>query len=164
MPCKSTCQAAARARSENDADSASGDYHSAVDSWAGQMEAEEQQLPGAGNHGQGVAVLNVPDDPAVANMQPVVRLGRGGARLLPMPVQASQAGYRNPPVQSPDALAVASVLSLINMVRSQDASSHMLRAELDRWHQHGKLFMSSLKIASFGEVPMTTGDQQKLLI
>jgi hypothetical protein len=50
------------------------------------------------------------------------------------------------------------------MVRSQDAASRMLRAELDRWHQHGKLFMSSLKIAPFGEVPMTAGAQQKLLI
>jgi hypothetical protein len=52
----------------------------------------------------------------------------------------------------------------MNMVRSQDAASRMQRAELDRWHQHGKLFMSSLKIAPFGEVPMTAGAQQKLLI
>jgi hypothetical protein len=52
----------------------------------------------------------------------------------------------------------------MHMVRSQDAASRMLRAELDRWHQHGKLFMSSLKIAPFGEVPMTAGAQQKLLI
>jgi hypothetical protein len=128
------------------------------------MEAEEQQLPGAGNRGQGVAGLNAPGAPAVANMQPVVRLGREGPRLPPMPAQASQAGPRNPPVQSPDALAVASVLPLINMVRSQDAASRMLRAELDRWYQDGNLFMSSLKIASFGEVPMTAGAQQKLLI
>jgi hypothetical protein len=40
----------------------------------------------------------------------------------------------------------------------------MLRAELDCCHQHGKPFMSSLKISSFGEVPMTSGAQQKLLI
>jgi hypothetical protein len=58
---------------------------------------------------------------------------------------------------------VASVLSLIDMVLSQDATSRILRAELDRWHQHGNLFMSSLKISSFGEVPMTTDAQQKLL-
>ena len=91
-------QAAARARSENDAGSASGDYDSAADSWAGQMEAEEQQLPGAGHRGQGAAGLNAPGAPAAANLQPAVRLGRGGARMLPMPAQASQAGYRNPPV------------------------------------------------------------------
>ena len=119
------------------------------------MEEEEQQLSGSGNRGQGAARLNVP-----ANMQPVVRLG--GARLLPMPDQASQAGYTNPPVQSPDALAVAIVLPLINMVPSQDAASRMLRADLDRWHQHGKMFTSSLKITSFGEVPMIA-DAQKLL-
>ena len=128
---KSTRQAAARAHSENDAGSVSGDYDSANDSWAGQMESEEQQLPGAGNRGQGAASFNAPGAP-VANMQPVVRLGRGGARLLPMPAQASQTGYTNPPVQSSDALAVASVLPLINMVRSQDAASRMLRADLDR--------------------------------
>ncbi len=58
---------------------------------------------------------------------------------------------------------MASVLSLIDMVLSQDATSRILRAELDRWHQHGNLFMSSLKISSFGEVPMTTDAQQKLL-
>jgi hypothetical protein len=118
---RSTRQSAASARSENDAGSVSGVDDSAADSWAGHMEAEEQQLPGAGNRGPGAASLNVP-----ANMQPAVRLGRGGARLLPMPVQASQTGYTNPPVQSPDALAVASVLPLIHMVHSQDAASRML--------------------------------------
>ena len=154
---RSTRQAAASARSENDAGSVSGVDDSAADSWAGHMEPEEQQLPGAGNRGPGAARLNVP-----ANMQPPVRLG--GARLLPMPVQASQTGYTNPPVQSPDALAVASVLPLIHMVHSQDAASRMLRADLDRWHQHGKMFTSSLKIVSFGEVPMIADAQQKLLI
>ena len=108
-------------------------------------------MPGAGNRGPGAARLNVP-----ANMQPAVGLGRG-ARLLSMPAQASQAGYTNPPMQSPDALAVASVLPLIKMVRSQDEASRMPRADLDRWHLHGKHFMSGLKIDSFGEVPMTAG-------
>jgi hypothetical protein len=50
------------------------------------------------------------------------------------------------------------------MVRSQDAASRMLRADLDRWHQHGKMLTSSPRIASFGEVPMIAGAQQKLLI
>ncbi len=59
---------------------------------------------------------------------------------------------------------MTSVLPLISMVRSQDAASRMLRADLDRWHQHGKMLTSSLKIASLGEVPMITGAQQKLLI
>jgi hypothetical protein len=89
-------------------------------------------LPGAGNRGQGAAGLNTPGAPEGANMQSPVRLGRGGARLPPIPAQVSQAGSRNPPVQSPDALAVASVLPLINMVSSQDATSRMLRADLDR--------------------------------
>jgi hypothetical protein len=128
------------------------------------MEEEEQQLPGAGNRGQGAADLNAPGAPTVANMQPVVRLGSGGTRLPPMPAQVSQAGSRNPPVQSPDALTVDSVLPLINVVHSQDVVIRMLCAEIDRWYQHGKLFMSSLKIASFGEVPMTADAQQKLLI
>jgi hypothetical protein len=98
MPRKSTRQTAARARSEKDVGSASWDYDSAADFWAGQVEAEERQLPGAGNRGQGAAGLTAPGDPPVANMQPAVRLGCGGARLPPMPVQASQAGLRNPPV------------------------------------------------------------------
>jgi hypothetical protein len=123
------------------------------------MEAEEQQLSGEGNLGPGAASLNVP-----ANMQPVVRLGRGGARLLSIPAQTSQAGYTNPPVRSPDAVAVVSVLPLINMVRSQDGASRILRADFDRWHQHGKMFMYAFKIDSFGEVPMTTDAKQKLLI
>ncbi len=83
---------------ENDSGSVSGDYDSTTDSWTGQMEAEEQQLPGAENHGQGDVGLNTPDVPEEANIQTVVRLGRGGARLLPMPAQTSQADYRNPPV------------------------------------------------------------------
>jgi hypothetical protein len=54
--------------------------------------------------------------------QPAVRRGRGGS-LAPLTVQVSQTGYTNPPAHSPDALAVASVLPLIGMVHSQDASS-----------------------------------------
>jgi hypothetical protein len=69
-----------------------------------------------------------------------------------MQVQGPQAGYTNPPVQSPDALAVTNVLPLTKMVRSQDEASRMMRADLDRWHQHGKLFTSSLKIAPFGKI------------
>ncbi len=68
MPRKSTRQAAARARSENDVGSDSGDYDSTADSWAGQMEVEEQQLPGSGNRGQGAGGLNAPGAPAGANM------------------------------------------------------------------------------------------------
>ena len=59
---------------------------------------------------------------------------------------------------------MVNVLPLIKMVHSQDATSRMLRADLDRWHHHGKLFTSSLKIVSFGEVPMIADAQQKLLI
>ena len=86
------------------------------------MEEEDQQLPGSGNRSQGAARLNVP-----ANMQPAVGLGRGGARLS---AQTSPAVYTNPAVQSPDALAVVSVLPLIKMVRSQDTASRMPRADL----------------------------------
>ena len=127
---RSTRQAAASARSENDAGSVSGVDDSAAGSWAGQMEEEEQQLPGSGNRGQGAVRLTVP-----ANMQPAVGLGRGGARSRP--AHTSPAGYTKPPVQSPDALAVASVLPLIKMVRSQDTASRMLRADLHLWHQNG---------------------------
>jgi hypothetical protein len=120
---RSTRQAATSARSEHEAGRVSGVDDSTAGSWAGQMEEEEQQLPGSGNRGQGAARLNVP-----ANMQPAVGLGRGGTRS--MLAQTSPAGYTNPPVQSPDALAVASVLPLIKMVRSQDAASRMQRADL----------------------------------
>jgi hypothetical protein len=85
------------------------------------MEAEEQQLPGAGNHGQVPAGLDAP--------------GAGGARQFPMPVHVPPAGHRNlplPPLQSPDVLAVSRVLPLIGMVRSQDAASVMTQADLDR--------------------------------
>jgi hypothetical protein len=58
---------------------------------------------------------------------------------------------------------VASVLPLISMVRSQEVASALAPAALDRWHQHGKMFMM-LKISPFGEVPMTPGAQQKLLV
>jgi hypothetical protein len=152
---RSARQAAARARSENDAGSVSSHGDSVADSWAGQMEAEDR--------GQGAANLNAPGA-AAANMQPAVRLGRGGARLFPMQAQGPQTGYTNPPVQSPDALAVTSVFPLTKMVRSQDEASRMLRADLDRWHQHGKFITSSLKIAPFGEIPMTPDAQQKLLV
>jgi hypothetical protein len=97
-------------------------------------------LTGAGNHGQGVSGLNTPGAPTMANMQSVVRLGCGGARLLPMSAQTSQSVSRN-------------------LAKSSSAV-----AGLDRLHQHGKLSMSSLKIVSFDEVPMTVGTQQKLLI
>ena len=138
------------ARSENDAGSVSSHGDSVAQSWAGQMEEKDR--------GQGAANLNAPGA-AAANMQPAVRLGRGGARLFPMQAQGPQT-----PVQSPDALAVASVLPLTKMVRSQDEASRMMRADLDRWHQHGKLFTSSLKIAPFGKIPMTPGAQQELLV
>ena len=85
------------------------------------MESEEKQLPGADNHGQVPAGLDAP--------------GAGGARQFPMPVHVPPAGHRNlplPPLQSPDALAVARVLPLIGMVRSQDAASVMTQADLDR--------------------------------
>jgi hypothetical protein len=119
------------------------------------METEEQQSPGAEDRDQVPADLDAPGAPA-ANMQPADRRGRAGSR--------APAGYTNPPAQSPDALGVVSVLPLIGMVHSQDTASRMTQAELDRWHQHGRLFTSLLKIDSFGEVPMITGAQQKLLI
>ena len=121
---RSTRQAATSAHSEHEAGSVSGVDDSAAGSWAGQMEEEEQQLPGAEDRGQVPADLDAPGAPA-GNMQPVGRRGRGGSRA-PMPAQVAQAGYTNPPVQSPDALAVSSVLPLIKMVRSQDAPSRML--------------------------------------
>ncbi len=163
MPRRSARQAALarRARSEIDGGSAS------ESSWAGQMEAEEQHLPGAGNHGRVPAGLDAPDAPAAAYMPPGARHGRGGARQSPMPVHVPPAGHRNlplPPFQSPDALAVARVVPLIGMVRSQHSASVMTQADLDRWHQHGRMFMSSLKIHPFGEVPMTSDAQQKLLV
>jgi len=126
------------------------------------MEVAEQQLPGVEDRDQVPADRHALGAPA-ANMQPAVRRGRGGSRA-PLPTQVSQAGYTNLPAQSPDALAVASVLPLIGLVHSQDAASLMTQAELDRWHQHGRLFTSSLKIACFGEVPMIAGAQQKLLL
>ena len=101
------------------------------------------------------ADLDATGTPA-ANMQPGIRRGRAGSQ--------APAGYTNPPAQSPDELAVASVLPLIGMVHSQDKASRMPCADLDRWHLQGRHFMSALKIVSFGEVPMTAGAQQKLLI
>jgi hypothetical protein len=50
------------------------------------------------------------------------------------------------------------------MILSQDSSSDMTQADLDRWHQHGRMFMSSLKMHPFDEVPMTSVTQQKLLV
>jgi len=123
------------------------------------MEAEEQQLPGAGNHGQVPAGLDAPGAPAAAYMPPGARHGRGGARQFVMPVHVPPAGHLNlplPPLQSSDTLSVSRVLPLIGMVRSQDVASVMTQADLDRWNQHGRIFMSSLKIHPFGEVPMTS--------
>ncbi len=94
------------------------------------METEEQQSPGAEDRDQVLADLNAPGAPA-ANMQPADRRGRAGSR--------APAGYTNPPAQSPDTLGVVSVLPLIGMVHSQDTASRMTQAELDRWHQHGRL-------------------------
>ncbi len=131
-------------------------------SGAGSMEAAEQQLPGVEDRDKVPADRHALDAPA-ANMQTAVRRGRRGSRA-PLPAPVSQAGYTNLPAQSPDALAVASVLPLIGLVHSQDAASLMTQAELDRWHQHGRLFTSSLKIACFGEVPMIADAQQKLLL
>jgi hypothetical protein len=131
------------------------------------MEAEEQQLPVADNHGQVHAGFDAPVAPAATYMPPGARHGRGGARQFPMPVHVPPTGHRNlplPPLQSTDALSVSRVLPLIGMVHSQDEASVMTQADLDRWHQHGRMFMSSLKIHPFGEVPMTSGAQQKLLV
>jgi hypothetical protein len=60
--------------------------------------------------------------------------------------------------------SLVSVLPLIKIVRSQHDASLMQQAALDRWHQHGKMLFTCLKIHPFGEVPMTPGAQQKLLI
>jgi hypothetical protein len=163
MPRRIARQAALarRARRENDGESAS------ESSWACQMEVEEQQLPGADNHGQVSGGLDAPGAPDATYMPPGARHGRGVARQFPMPVHVPPAGHRNlplPPLQSSDAFAVVRVLPLIGMVRSQDTVRVMTQADLDRWHQHGRMFMSSLKIHPFGEVPMTSGTQQKLLV
>ena len=119
---RSARQAAAtvrRARSENDGGSLSGD------SWAVQMEADEQQFAGAGDRDRMAAGLNAPGAPAENNMPRGARFARGSPRPLPIPAQAPPAGHRTPPFQSTDALAVVSVLPLINMVRSQEATSLM---------------------------------------
>ena len=92
-------------------------------------------MPGVDNHGQVTPGLDARGAPAAAYMPPGARHGRGGARQSPMPVHVPPAGHRNlplPPFQSPDALAVARVLPLIGMVRSQDAASVMTQADLDR--------------------------------
>jgi hypothetical protein len=131
------------------------------------MEAEEHQLPGDGNHGQVPAVLDAPGTPATAYMSPGACHDCGGVRKFPIPVHVPPAGHRNlplPPLQSPDALAVTHVLPLIGMVHRQDTASVMTQTDLDRWHQHGRMFMSSLKITPFDEVPMTSDAQQKLLV
>ena len=157
---RSTHQVAVTSRhahSENDGDSLSGD------SWTVQMETDEQQFAGVGDRDRMVASLNAPDAPAETNMLCGSCFTRGGPRPLPIPSQAPLAGHRRPPFQSPDAISMTSVLPLINMVRSQEASSLMAPAVLDRWHQHGKMF-TMLKINPFDEVPMTPGAQQKLLV
>ncbi len=113
---RSARQAAAvarRAHSENDGGSLSGD------SRVGHMEAEDQQLPGAGDRDRMAAGLNAPGVPAEVNMPRGARFGRGTARPLPtVPTHDPPADHGNRPFQSPDALAVASVLPLISMVRS----------------------------------------------
>ena len=119
--------AARRTRSENDGGSLSGD------SWAGQMEADEQQLPGARDRDRMTAGLNAPGVPAEANMPRGARFGRGTGRPLPtVPAHVPPAGHGNRPFQSPDALAVASVLPLISMVRSQEVASALSPTALDR--------------------------------
>lgn len=125
----------------------------------GQMEAQEQQVAGAGNQGRLPVGRTAPGAPADSDMLRGARFGHGGARPLPIPAPA-QAG---PPLPSQDAIDVASMIPLIKMVRSQVDASMMQGPALDRWHQHGKLFVT-YKIAPFGEVPMTPGAQQKLLI
>ncbi len=110
------------------------------------------------------AGLNAPVVPAEVNMPCGVRFGRGTSRPLPnVSVQVPPSDHGNRPFQSPDALAVVSVLPLINMVRRQEVVSVLTPAALDRWYQHGKMFMM-IKINPFGEVPMTPGTQQKLLV
>ncbi len=113
--------------SENDGVSLSGD------SWVGQMETDEQQLPGAGDRDRMATGLNSPGVPEEANMPRGARFGRGTARpLTTVPAQDPPAGHGNRPFQSPDALAVASVLPLISMVRSQEVVSALAPAALDR--------------------------------
>ena len=117
---------ARREHSENDGGNTSGD------SWVVRMETDEQQLTGAGDRGRMTEGLNSPDDPAEVNMSRGSRLGRGGARPLPIPAQVPPAGHRNPPFQSPDAVAMAGVLPLINMVHSQEDVSLMVPESLGR--------------------------------
>ena len=152
--------AARRDNSENDARSVrSGSVNSvAGDSGADQVEAEVQQVPGAGDHGR--IQMEVDDQPAAGAGARAGR-GRGGPLLIPAPTQAARGVA---PAQLQDAIDVASVTPLLKLVRSQQEASRMRQAELDRWHQHGKMFAFNLNIASFGEVPMTPGAQQKLLI
>jgi hypothetical protein len=113
MPKKNriTRQVPVRARNTNDSVS--------EDSGTGSMEAAEQQSLGAEDRDQVPADLDATGTPA-AHMQPARRRGRAGSQ--------APAGYTNPPAQSPDELAVASVLPLIGMVRSQDKASRMPRS------------------------------------
>jgi hypothetical protein len=117
------------------------------------MEVEDQQLPGDDNHGQVSEGLDTPGVPSATHMPPGARHGRGGARQFAMPVHVPPPGHLNlplPPLQSSDTLSVSRVLPLIGMVHSQDVVSVMTQADLDRWNQHGRIFMSSLKIHPFG--------------
>ena len=152
--------AARRDNSENDARSVrSGSVHRvAGNSGEDQVEAEVQQVPGAGDHGR--IQMEVDDQPAAGAGARAGR-GRGGPLPIPAPTQADRGVA---PAQLQDAIDVASVTPLLKLVRSQQEASRMRQAELDRWHQHGKMFAFNLNIASFGEVPMTPGAQQKLLI
>ncbi len=121
---RQTAAAARRTHSENDGDSLS---------WVGQMETDEQQLPGAGDRDRMAAGLNAPVVPEEANMPRGSSFGRGTARpLTTVPAQAPPAGHRNRPFKSPDALAVASVFPLISMVRSQEVDSALAPVALDR--------------------------------
>jgi hypothetical protein len=114
MPRRSARQTALarRARSENDGGSAS------ESSWAGQKEAEEQQLPGAWNRGQVSVGLDAPGAPGATYMPPGARHGCGGARQFSIPIHVPPAGHRNlplPPLQSPDALDMTRVFGQLEV-------------------------------------------------
>ena len=86
-----------------------------------------------------------------------------GSSTIDHPCSSTTCRSQKPPFKSSDALAVDSVLPLINMVRSQEVVTIMVSVTLDRWYLHGKMF-TMFKINPFGEVSMTPGAQQKLLV
>ena len=151
--------AARRASGENETRSVSsaGANSVAGDSGADQVEAAVQQVPGAGD--QGRMDMEAAEQPAAGAG---ARVGRGRASPLPIPAPM-QAARGVAPAPSQDAIDVASVTPLLKLVGSQHDASRMRPAELDRWHLHGKMF-ATYKVAPFGEVPMTPGAQQKLII